>query len=296
MAPGPGWCASRSPHRVAIRPRVSALVVSYNTCALTLEAIGSLLDHQPRAEVIVVDNASDDDSVEAIGRQFPSAELIQSDINLGFAGGVNRGAQAANGDYLLFLNSDACLTPGALAHLVALLDRQPRAALVAPALQYPDGRAQPAAFRFPGLTQVALDLFPIDRLTDSLLNGRIKAMSATPIDHPLGACMLIRRTAWDEVGPLDEGYFMYVEEIDWCRRARAHGWQIWHEPLAVVVHHGGSSTSQRPGAMFAQLWRSRLRYYARYHGPMYNRAVRTLARLGLRRYGEAVEGIRPLLG
>ncbi|HEX8968088.1 MAG TPA: glycosyltransferase family 2 protein, partial [Chloroflexota bacterium] len=200
---------------------------------------------------------------------------------LGFAAGINRAASVADGPALLILNSDARPRPGALDLMLDLLDRQPRAALVGPALRYPDGRRQASAFTFPGLIQIALDLYPVDRLTDSRLNGRVRASTPRRIDHPLGACMLIRGTAWRDVGPLDEGYFMYMEEIDWCRRARLRGWQVWHQPLATVIHHGGSSTSQHAEAMRAQLWRSRLRYYARYYGPGYNRLVHALIRLGL---------------
>jgi GT2 family glycosyltransferase len=131
--------------------------------------------------------------------------------------------------------------------------------------------------------QVGLDLFPIPRLSGSRLNGRVPSQGAAPvqIDHPLGACMLIRRRAWADVGPLDEGYFMYVEEVDWCRRARRRGWQIWHTPRAVVRHRAGAATSQHADAMFAQLWRSRLRYYQRFHGPAYNRAVHALVGVGM---------------
>ena len=153
--------------------------------------------------------------------------------------------------------------------------------MVGPALRYPDGGRQAAAFRFPGLVQVFLDLFPIDRLMDSRLNGRLAPGQPAQIDYALGACMLIRRAAWQDVGPLDEGYFMYLEEIDWCRRAQ-RGWQVWHQPAAVAVHHGGASTRQQPDAMFAQLWRSRLRYYQRFHGPAMNRLVHAVVRLGLR--------------
>ena len=263
-------------------PRVSALIVSFNTREVLLEAVGSVAD-EASVETIVFDNASRDGSADAIAQRFPAVQLIRSDTNLGFAAGVNRAAARARGDALLVLNSDARLLPGALDQLTSLLGSKPSAALVSPALRYPDGRHQAAAFRFPGLAQVALDLFPVPRLTDTPLNGRVHSREATPIDHPLGACMLIRRAAWQDVGPLDEGYFMYLEEIDWCRRARARGWQIWHQPAAVAVHHGGSSTRQHAEAMFGHLWRSRLRYYARYHGPLYNRVVHLLVRLGLPR-------------
>ena len=272
--------------------RVSALIVSFNTCRLTLEAIASVVV-EPGVETIVVDNASHDGSAEAIAHAFPGACLVRSDVNLGFAGGVNRAARSATASTLLVLNSDARLEPGALQRMLDLLDRKPRAGLVAPALYYPDGRAQPAAFRFPGLIQLALDLHPIDRLMDTRLNGRVHATRPTTIDHPLGACMLIRRAAWEDVGPLDEGYFMYLEEIDWCRRARARGWQVWHHPGARAIHHGGSSTSQQPETMLTQLWLARLRYYRRFCGPTYNRLVHLVVRTGLRSRGGA-DAVRQL--
>jgi len=264
--------------------RVSALIVSYNTRALLLESIASVVN-QPGVETIVVDNASRDGSARAVADQFPTVQLIQSDRNLGFAGGVNRAAACAKGRALLVLNPDARLEPDALDLLLEVLDRTPRAALVGPTLRYADGSLQPAAFRFPGLVQIALDLFPIARLTDSSLNGRIASRAPGPlqIDHPLGACMLIDRAAWQDVGLLDEGYFMYLEEIDWCRRARQRGWQVWHQPAAVAIHHGGQSTRQQPDVMFAQLWCSRLRYYQRFSSPAYNRLVHAVVSFGLRR-------------
>jgi N-acetylglucosaminyl-diphospho-decaprenol L-rhamnosyltransferase len=277
-------------------PRVSVLIVSWNTRELTLEAIRSV-SYEPGIEVIVVDNASHDGSADAIAAEFPAARLIRSETNLGFAAGVNRAAESASAPALLVLNSDARLEPGALDLLLELLATTPRAALVSPALCYPDGRPQASAFSFPGLIQLALDLFPVPRLTDSQLNGRVWSRAPVPIDHPLGACMLIRRAAWQDVGPLDTGYFMYLEEIDWCHRARLRGWQVWYQPLALAVHHGGSSTSQQPDAMFAQLWRSRLRFYSRVKGPAYNRLVRALVRFGLSRSTrgcDVVEGVRQL--
>lgn len=263
-------------------PRVSALIVSYNTRDLTLDAVRSALS-EPDVEVVVVDNASEDGSADAIASTFPALTLVRSPANLGFAGGVNLAARRATGEAFLLLNPDARLKPGALVMLLTRLEEHSRAAAVGAALVYPDGRPQESAFELPGLAQVALDLFPVPRLAGSRLNGRYPSRS-TPfrIGHPLGACFLLRRAAWEDVGPLDEGYFMYVEEVDWCRRAADRGWEIWHEPRAVAVHHGAQSTQQRSAEMWVQLWRSRLRYYQRYSSPAYWRAIRLLVRLGMR--------------
>ena len=254
--------------------RVSALIVSYNTCQLTLEAIASAL-HEA-AEVVVVDNASRDGSAEAITASFSNVQLIRSPRNLGYAAGVNLAASHARSEALLVLNSDARLLEGAVASMAALLRNRSRAAMIGPALRYADGRPQASAFKFPGLVQIALDLWPIARLMETPINARIWADAPVEIDYPLGACMLIRRAAWDDVGPFDQGYFMYMEEVDWCRRAQERGWQIWHAPEATVIHHGGSSTRQHRREMQAHLWRSRLRYYERFHGPAYNRLMRAL--------------------
>jgi N-acetylglucosaminyl-diphospho-decaprenol L-rhamnosyltransferase len=274
--------------------RVSALVVTYNTRDLVLEALASLAA-EPDLEAIVVDNASVDGTAEAIAAAFPDARLVCSAVNLGFAAGTNLAARQARGDYLLLLNPDAALCSGALSALLGVLKANPRAAATGPALIYPGGQRQDSAFRFPGLVQVGLDLFPVARLASSPLNGRVRSTRPVQVDHPLGACMLIRRSAWDDVGPLDEGYFMYVEEVDWCRRAQRRGWQVWHEPAAVVRHHAGASTRQRSATMFAQLWRSRLRYYQRFDGPLYNRLLHRLVSVGLRRRADA-DSVRQLLG
>ncbi len=275
-------------------PRVSALLVSYNVRDLLLEALRSL-EVTPGVEAIVVDNASQDRSAEAVAAAFPSATLVRSATNLGFARAVNLAAARARAPFLLLLNPDARLLPGALERMMDTLEEHPRAAVVGAALRYDDGAPQESAFAFPGLAQVVLDLFSVPRLAHSRLNGRYPASSLPrEIDHPLGACMLIRRTAWEDIGPLDEGYFIYVEEVDWCRRARQRGWAVWHEPRAVAIHHAGQSTRQAANTMFVHLWRSRLRYYERHHGAVYNRLVRAVVRAGMdaerRRAGEALSG------
>jgi N-acetylglucosaminyl-diphospho-decaprenol L-rhamnosyltransferase len=274
-----------------VRPGVSALIVSYNTRDLLLEAVESVAN-APETETIVVDNASHDGSADAVAERFSDVRVLRSDRNLGFAGGTNLAARHASGEYLLLLNPDAALAPGALEQLANILASHSRAAAVGPTLRYPNGQPQAAAFRFPGLAQVWLDLFPVQRLTDSRLNGRVMGCQPVRVDHLLGACMLIRHAAWEDVGPLDEGYFMYLEEIDWCRRARQQGWDIWYQPAAVAVHHAGAATRKQPDAMFAQLWRSRLRYYQRFYDPTYNRIVRALVRVGLRAAARRTDNAR----
>ena len=183
-----------------MRARVSALIVSYNTRDLVLEAVESVVN-APETETLVVDNASRDGSADAVAERFSHVLLLRSDRNLGFAGGTNLAARHALGEYLLLLNPDAALAPGALEHLANFLASHSRAAAVGPTLRYPNGQPQAAAFRFPGLAQVWLDLFPVQQLTDSWLNGRVTGCQPVRVDHLLGACMLIRRAAWDDVGP-----------------------------------------------------------------------------------------------
>jgi GT2 family glycosyltransferase len=157
----------------------------------------------------------------------------------------------------------------------------PHVGLVSGILLNPDRSLQSAGYRFPSLTQSFLDFFPLhDRIVASSLNGRFKpGDGVTPyaVDHPLGACMLVRREVIDQVGLLDENYFMYSEEIDWCRRIGGAGWTILIAPAARIVHHGGQSTGQASEAMFLQLHRSRARYFARYHSGAYLRTVGRMA-------------------
>ena len=158
-------------------------------------------------------------------------------------------------------------------------------------LAYPDGSFQHGAFRFPGLAQIGLDLFPppgrLNRpLLDSRLNGRYsKGLYETgmpfAVDFVLGATLMVRSRAVDQVGLLDEGYFMYCEEMDWQRRLRGTGWPMYCVPQARVAHYGGASTGQVRGPMLVALWRSRWRYFRRYHGRLFNRLAGGLVRLGM---------------
>ena len=194
-------------------------------------------------------------------------------------------ARGHSPEFVLLLNPDTEVRPAAIATLLDFMRSHPRAGMTGAQLIYPDGRFQHSAFHFPGISQTFLDLFPLNhRLMDSRLNGRYpRRRSPFAVDHPLGACMLLRGDAIHEVGLLDEGYFMYVEEVDWCRRLRRAGWEVWCEPRALVVHHEAQSTRQFREAMYVQLWRSRDRYFRSYHGAVYVSLIHAVMRWGFSR-------------
>lgn len=269
---------------------VSAIVVSYNTRDLLRQCLRSVAAAAAAdglaVEVIVVDNASADGSAAMVVDEFPEVVLFAGDRNLGFAAASNVGLARARGRHLLLLNPDTEVKPGALASLVAFAEAHPEAAAVGPSLVYGDGTPQHSCFRFPTLAMQFLDLFPLHhRLLGSRLNGRypLRRSEPYPVDHPLGACMLLRREAIAAVGPLDEGFFIYCEEVDWCWRAKKAGWQIYCVPAATVVHHSAQSTRQFAERMFVELYRSRYRLFSRHYGPARRAAVRAIIALGMAR-------------
>ena len=253
------------------RPDVSVVIVSWNTRALTTACLASLAAGAGRAswDAVVVDNASSDDSVAAIRADFPAVQVIANPTNLGFAAANNQGIRACNGRYVLLLNSDTLAAPGSLQALVAFADAHPRAGVIGPRLENPDGSFQTGPTPFPSLWTEFLSVSGIGRrLTYRGYPSRRESVSLTPqrTDYVVGACMLARRDAIDQVGVLDEGYFMYSEEPDWCWRMRQAGWETWFTPSAVITHLGGQSTRQVREAMLVALYRSKVRFFRRHRG------------------------------
>ena len=270
----------------ADRPRLSVIIVSYNTRSLLANCLASVAaEPRPPDEVIVVDNASADGSAALVRAQFPHVQLIANTENRGFAAACNQGLQAASGNFLCLLNPDTQLFPGALDALASFLESNHEVGVVGPTLLHTDGTYQHAAFRFPTLPMALIDFFPLNhRLLNSRLNGRYPfTLYEHPfaMDHPLGACMLVRREACADVGLLDERFFMYCEEIDWCRRVKQAGWEIMHVPGARVVHHGGQSTQQAAGRMFVELHRSRFRLFAKHYSRRYQWTARGIVTVGI---------------
>jgi N-acetylglucosaminyl-diphospho-decaprenol L-rhamnosyltransferase len=266
---------------------LSVVVVSYNTCHLLKQCLASVLRTSLLLEAIVVDNASVDGSADMVQSDFSQARLLRNDRNVGFAAATNQGLAQASGRYLVLLNPDAEVRPGALEAMVDFLDHQPKVAAAGPQLRYPSGARQQSCFNFPTLVMSFFDFFPINhRFLNSRLNGRYPWKDdgvPFPIDHPLGACMVVRREAMEQVGMLDEGFFIYCEEVDWCWRMKKAGWAVYCVPEAVVVHHEAQSTRQRAPAMFVELHRSRRRLFAKHRSPAFRWASRQLVRLGLLR-------------
>jgi GT2 family glycosyltransferase len=271
-------------------PDLSVVIVSYKTRALLEQCLRSSLstgDRRLMTEVIVIDNASPDDSAQMVRAQFPNVHLIANAENRGFAAANNQGIRATHGRYALALNPDTIVKPGALETLVAFMDSYPRVGACGARLLYADGSFQHSAFRFPDLFQIYFDFFPTHwRLTESRLNGRYPRAwyqrgEPFAIDHPLGATLMMRREVIDRVGMFDEGFFIYAEEIDWCMRIKRAGWEIYCVPRAEIYHLEAQSTRQFRDAMFVALWRARLRLFAKHYSPAFCRAARWIVCVGL---------------
>ena len=283
------------------------IIVSWNVrdlLAACLESVvGSLSTLPPSgrplaAEIIVVDNASRNGSVDTVRRRFPQVKLITRDENLGFAGGNNAGLRAWGLDapcstlntprYVFLLNPDTVVHGNALETLVRFMDMRAEAAVCGARLVYGDGGFQHSAFGFPGLWQIILDAPGVHpRLLDSRLNGRYSRRlyaSDYPfeVDYPLGASMLVRAEAICKVGLMDESFHMYCEEVDWAWRIKKAGWKIFCVPRAEIVHYGGQSTQQVRPEMIVALWTSRLRLYRKHYPAWKLTAARWLVRRKMR--------------
>jgi GT2 family glycosyltransferase len=261
--------------------RVSAVIVHYRTPAETIESAGAVAAAAPEAEVVVVDNASQDDVAARLATEVPSASAVVETANRGYGAACNRGARETSRPFLFFLNSDAVVQPGALDALAAALERDPRAALVGPRLENPDGTLQPSILRLPTLRRIFCESSGLAFLS----RGRLRGHSATHEDHSRaqaveavkGAALLVRRTAFEEVGGFDEAYFLYGEESDLAARLTRRGWRILFEPAARVVHRGGASGGD---ALFGQLNASLAKYVERHQGIVAGAAARIVLTAG----------------
>ena len=248
---------------------VSIVIVTRNTCALTRDSIRSVLGSTDELtkEIIVVDNGSNDETPVTLPHEFPGLRFIRSEKNLGFARAVNMAAREASGEFLLLLNSDARLSPDALAKAVAAMRPHTDWAVAGAQLLNPDGSRQNSIANFPTLATELLSKSLLRRLWPAQFPGKEQEFRESLIvETVVGAFMLIRKSAWAALGGLDERFFFFLEETDFCLQTRRRGLRVVHLPDVHVWHGQGQTAKQTGAAARIEYWRSRYAYFAKNHG------------------------------
>jgi GT2 family glycosyltransferase len=254
-----------------VPPDVSISLVNTNSRELLLACLESLQGVD--AEIVVLDNASEDGSAEAVRERFPDVRLIEQRQRAGFGANHNTVIRATTGRYVYVLNEDTTSADWGLDRMVAHLDANPRVAALAPRLEYPDGRLQDSAWRFPSPTVAVLGLLTLSRAGVVLSGGA----ETRDVDWAMAAALLVRREALDPavggVGLFDEDFFIYSEETDLQRRLRRAGWRTQYFPSVTVVHHESQFSAGIPERRINEMWRGRHRYWRKHHSPAGARAA-----------------------
>jgi GT2 family glycosyltransferase len=268
---------------------VSALVVSHNVRGRLVDTLRAIFNEDwPALEVVVVDNASADDSPDAVECLFPSATLVRLRENVGFGRANNVAFSHAQGQLILLLNPDVAVTPGCLGALVDFLCRHPEAGAVGPRLVRPDGRPDLAArrafptpeaalYRFTGLSR----LFPRSARLNRYNLGALDPNREHAIDAGTAACLLVRRDAIGDAGLFDPDFFMYGEDLDLCYRIKAAGWEVYYCPAALAVHVKGTATRQDVRRMLYEFHRAMWIYHRKHHADRLPAPVNALAWTGI---------------
>jgi hypothetical protein len=261
---------------------VSAIIVNFNAGPMLCGTIRALLDSPSVGEVIVVDNASDDDSLDAIDRMngLPARLIIvRNDHNLGFSKACNIGiSKTGHSDFLLFLNPDCLMAPGALHTLTSALTTCPKGGMAGPMLLNPDGSEQAGGRRaVPTPWRSFVRIFGLSRLgkrypklfSDFVLNREAVPEGPVGVEAISGACMLVKREALEDIGPMDEKYFLHCEDLDWCMRFHQRGWKILFVPGARAIHHQGTCSESRPLFVEWHKHRGMVRFYEKFFRHQY---------------------------
>jgi GT2 family glycosyltransferase len=268
-------------------PSLDVVIVAYQSRELLRRCLDALLAHAPRRtmSISVVDNASGDGTVGMIAREYPQVRLFANDANLGFSAANNIAIRAGDGDYVLALNPDTEMTPGALDRLCALMDANPEIGISGPALARADGSPDYAAKRsFPTPISALGHFTGVGRRreTGALAAYRAPAVTEGPVDAVNGAFMLMRRRALDQVGLFDEGYWMYMEDLDLCYRFAEAGWVTWYEPSVTVRHlKAGTSGEHRSPRLNYAFHYGMLRFYRSHYAPQRNPLLNAVVYAGI---------------
>lgn len=276
---------------------LSILIVNWNTSAILKSCLGSIFQHPPEApfDVWVFDNASQDDSCAMLARDFPQVQVLANPENIGFARGNNALAERAQGEFLLLLNSDTICHADALCDLLRYGQSHPQVGITGCRLLNPDGSLQISASPAPTLLREAWRLSHLDnwQVRSAYPANYFTATTPQPADVLLGACLLLRRELYQQLGGFDPDFFMYSEEVDLCERVRQAGYVLHYLPSATITHLGGQSTRQMADQMFLELYRNKIKFFRKrrpaWQTPLYKLvlAVTALPRwLGGRLFGK----------
>ena len=254
--------------------RLSVVIVNWNTRELLRACLNSMADTlmEPDVEVIVVDNHSEDGSADMVAADFPSVVILRQTENLGFSRGNNVGIQQSSGRYVLLLNSDTEVEPGAFEAMCDHMDAHPDVGDVGAKLLNPDGSVQLSCRRFPSYRTALFHryslltrLFPRNKYSAEYLMTKAGHNQRMEVDWVSGACLMARREAIARVGLLDEAFFMYAADVDWCYRMKKGGWRVVYVPEARVMHHIGKSSRKMPVKTTYERHRSMWLFYRKHY-------------------------------
>jgi N-acetylglucosaminyl-diphospho-decaprenol L-rhamnosyltransferase len=267
---------------------LDVVIVSYRSRDLLRDCLASLRAHPPSCpmKVVVVDNASGDGTTEMVAAEHPEVDLVAAPTNLGFAAATNLGATRGDAPYLLALNPDTAVSEGALDAVLATIEAHPEVAVVGPRLLRPDGSLDHASKRsFPTPLSALGHFTGVGRrpgATGSLAAYRAPEVESGPVDAVNGAFMLLRRSAFDRVGGFDEGYWMYMEDLDLSYTLAQEGWGTWYEPAATVMHvKGGTTGGERSVRLNWAFHRGMYRFYRKHYAPDRSWALNGVVYVGI---------------
>jgi GT2 family glycosyltransferase len=254
-------------------PDLSVVIVNWNAGGLLRQCVASVQANAGtlNVEILVVDNHSTDGSIDGLERDFPLLQVLSNDRNVGFAAANNQAIRRAHGRHVLLLNPDTVVLPGALETMVKFMETCPQAVALGCRLLNGNMTLQYSCAHFPNLLNMTMENLGLSRLlprNPAFARGRMTWWDhdeVREVDQPSGACLLVRRSALEEVGLLDERFFMYFEEVDLCFRLKKHGWKIYFTPEAQVIHYGGQSSQWSIAVRATCFYHSMLSFFDKHY-------------------------------
>lgn len=252
---------------------LSVIIVNWNTRDLLKKCLKSIIKNISGMsyEIIVVDNNSSDGSCQMVEREFPQVRLIRNKENLGFARANNQAIKRSQGKYILLLNPDTIVLNRALNKMVEFMNAHLQIGALGARLLNPNGTLHPSCRRFPTLATAFFEntfldrLFPRNRIIGRYKMGYWDHDDIREVDQPMGACLMVRRKTIDQIGLLDEQFYMYYEEVDWCYRIKKAGWKIYFIPQAQIIHYAGQSVAVADiGGILVEYRRSMYKFYSKH--------------------------------